>query len=141
MFLVSTTGITTATKWTTTTPTPMTTTTTTIIFLGCDSIEINLVENVLGQIFLVWNFQLTNIFGQIFLGSKYFLAQKLSLTKMFLDLLPSSAKAPAQTQSRKSLALFFLSPAAPPTHLWKFLYQLQLIFTWNLSIIGIVNIR
>ena len=41
MFLVSTTGITTATTWTTTRPTPMITTTT--IFLGCDSIEINLV--------------------------------------------------------------------------------------------------
>ena len=42
MFLGSTTGITTTTTWTTTTTTPMTTTTT--IFLGCDSIEINLVS-------------------------------------------------------------------------------------------------
>ena len=31
--------------------------------------------------------------------------------------LPSSAKAPAQTQLRLSLALFFISPTAPPTHL------------------------
>ena len=43
MFLGSTTGITTTTTWTTTTTTPMTTTTTTTIFLGCDSIVINLV--------------------------------------------------------------------------------------------------
>ena len=43
MFLGSTTGITTTTTWTTTTTSPMTTTTTTTIFLGCDSIEINLV--------------------------------------------------------------------------------------------------
>ena len=43
MFLGSTTWITTRTTWITTTTTPMTTTTTTTIFLGCDSIEINLV--------------------------------------------------------------------------------------------------
>ena len=45
MFLVSTTGLTTTTSWTTTTitTTPMTTTTPTSIFLGFDSIEINLV--------------------------------------------------------------------------------------------------
>ena len=43
MFLGSTTGITTTTTWTKTTTMPMTTTTTTTIFLGCDSIEINLV--------------------------------------------------------------------------------------------------
>ena len=40
MFLELTTGITTTTTWTTT---PMITTTATPIFLGCDSIEINLV--------------------------------------------------------------------------------------------------
>ena len=53
MFLGSTTGITTTTTWTTTTTTPMTTTATTAIFLGCDSIEINLVfELCLDQTFL-----------------------------------------------------------------------------------------
>ena len=45
MFLGSTTGITTTTTSTTTTTTPMTTKTTTTIFLGCNSIEINLVKN------------------------------------------------------------------------------------------------
>ena len=44
MFPGSTTGTTTITACTTTTTTPMTTTTT--IFLGCDSIEINLVLSV-----------------------------------------------------------------------------------------------
>ena len=43
MFLGSTTWITIPTTWITTTTTPMTTTTSTTIFLGCDSIEINLV--------------------------------------------------------------------------------------------------
>ena len=43
MFLGSTTGITTTTTWITTTTPPMTTTTT--IFLGCDSIEMNLVKS------------------------------------------------------------------------------------------------
>ena len=44
MLLGSTSGITTTTTWTTTTTTmTTTTTTTTTIFLGCDSIEINLV--------------------------------------------------------------------------------------------------
>ena len=43
MFLGSTTWITTTTTWITTTTKPLTTTTTTTIFLGCDSIEINLV--------------------------------------------------------------------------------------------------
>ena len=47
MFLGSTTGITTTTTWTTTTTTPITTTTTTTIFLGCDSIEINLVYTII----------------------------------------------------------------------------------------------
>ena len=44
MFLGSKTGITTTASWPTTRTTPMATTTTTTIFLGCDSIEINLVS-------------------------------------------------------------------------------------------------
>ena len=48
-------------------------------------------------------------------GSSNVLLFILTYGCWFKIILPISAKAPAQTQLRLSLALFFISPAAPPT--------------------------
>ena len=75
MFLGSTTGITTTTIWTTII-TPMTTTSTTTIFMGCDSIEINLVLDPK----CTWEWSWTLVLAQLVYNAFIFLNIHYNMT-------------------------------------------------------------